>query len=101
MASLEVTVVLLLVNWVCLTSTLSEECLRNLDTGQSTFNDNFLNNRVIFLYPCPDLSVIPVDITCATSPNGTLNTWWTVRDHVELVTLDYNCTGFGEDRVSH
>ena len=57
---------------------------------------------MILPHPCLDLSVIPVEITCTTFLNGTLNTWWTVGDYVELVTLDYNCTGFGEgDLVSH
>lgn len=55
----------------------------------------------MILRPCPaDLSMIPVEITCATFLNGILNTWWTVGDYVELVTLNYNCTGFGEDQVS-
>ena len=44
--------------------------------------------------------MIPIEITCATYLNGTLNTQWTVEEHVQLVTLGYNCTGFGEDQVS-
>ena len=104
MVSLKVVLglVLLVMNWVHLTSTLSDECRRNLDDGQGTIYVNvyiMLLNGVI-LHHYPDLSMIPVDITCTTLLNGTFNTWWTVRDHVQLVTLDYNCTGFGEDQVS-
>ena len=51
-----------------------------------------------------DLNVTPIEITCVTFPSGSLDTWWTVReedyDHVELVTLDYNCTGFGQVLVN-
>lgn len=52
------------------------------------------------LYPA-DLNVTPIEITCAIFLSGTLETWWSVRDedhdHVELITLDYNCTGFGQE----
>ena len=55
------------------------------------------------LYPA-DLNMIPVEITCVTFLSGSLVTWWTVReedyDYVQLITLGYNCTGFGEDLVN-
>ena len=97
-----VTAVLFVVNWVHLSSTLSDECLRNLDDGQGTVTHKYTLSIIIpcILVPASDSSMIPIEITCATYLNGTLNTQWTVEEHVQLVTLGYNCTGFGEDQVS-
>ena len=60
----------------------------------------FTNDLNSDLHPRPDLRKMPVEINCTTFLSGTLNYSWTVGDYVELVTLDYNCTGFGEDQVS-
>ena len=66
-------------------------------------NDHLEWYFAIILYPADLNMIIPVEITCATFLSGTLVTWWTIReeddDYVELVTLDYNCTSFGQDLV--
>ena len=49
--------------------------------------------------PAPTL--MPFEITCDILSNGTLNIKWTVTDNrVDTITLDYNCTSFGEVQAS-
>ena len=94
-------------NLVQLSSSLSDECEFYTNQRQGklcrslfwAFAWTVLCPSLKFLNP--DVGLMPIQINCTIFLNGTLNIWWNLTNqHVDkVVSIDYNCTGIGDEQV--